>query len=207
VAPDVVWRALPNVVASAGLDFIDANQSAGYALAQHGINVLSYGENVAIFVEPGHAASTTIVEVVSKRALATNILATNWEDIILDGLGKALSNSLSGDSSAAAPQLAEHNVDASMTRYPESSFAALGDVSAVPTHYQHVRELYTAWLDKPLPRAFVVSDGGRADATWGTPNSQDEPPDAAERALKHCRDRGLQGCKVYAVDHRVVYIP
>ncbi|MBC8751573.1 MULTISPECIES: hypothetical protein [Paraburkholderia] len=203
VTPDIVWRSLPNVVTTAGLDFIDENQSAGYALAQHGINVLSYGENVAIFVEPGRTASTTIVEVVSKRAMATNILATNWEQIILDGLSKVLANG----SSTTAAHLVARDADTLTTRYPESNFAAIGDVSAVPTHDQHVRELYAAWLDKPIPRAFAVSDSGQANATWGTPTSQNEPPDAAERALKHCRDSGLQGCKLYAVDHRVVYVP
>ncbi|MFM0213844.1 hypothetical protein PQQ96_41410, partial [Paraburkholderia sediminicola] len=121
---------------------------------------------------------------------------------------QALGLSAKGSAPSDAPMaVLEHDVDTSMTRYPASNFAALRDVSAIPTRDQHVRELYVAWIDKPYPRAFAVSDSGQANATWGTPKSQAEPPDAAERALKHCRDRGLQGCKLYAVDDRVVYVP
>jgi hypothetical protein len=97
VTPDLIWRTLSDVVASAGLDLVDENESAGYALAQHGINALSYGENVAIFVEQGQTASTTIVEVVSMRAMTTNIFETNWEEIILNGLSKAIANLPSRD--------------------------------------------------------------------------------------------------------------
>jgi hypothetical protein len=119
-------------------------------------------------------------------------------------LGLSATGSAPSDASVAV--LAD-DVDTSMTSHPASNFAALGDVSAVPTRDPHVRELYLAWIDKPYPRAFVVSDSGQANATWGTPKSPTEPTDAAERALQHCRDRGLQGCKLYAVDDRVVYVP
>jgi hypothetical protein len=209
VSPDFIWRTLPDVVTSSGLDFIDENQSAGYALAQHGINPMSLGENVAIFVQPGQAASSTLVEVVSKRAMVTNVLATDWEEIILDALSNALARSSAHRTEVAAPPSVapEHDVDTSTTRYPGSNFAALQDVSAVPTHDEHVRELYAAWLQKPHPRAFAVADSGHANATWGIPTSKTEPTDAAERAMKHCRDRGLTGCKLYAVDDRVVYVP
>src|ERR1700722_10362192 len=53
VSQDVVWSLLPGVIQVAGLDYVDGNRSEGYALAQHSMNLLTYGENVAIFVEPG----------------------------------------------------------------------------------------------------------------------------------------------------------
>jgi hypothetical protein len=141
----------------------------------------------------------------SARNLGTAMGKTLGDAVATAGvLGSSANGSTPSDAPAAA---LGHDVDMSGTSYPASDFAALGDVSAIPTHDPHVRELYAAWIDKPYPRAFAVSASGQANATWGTPKSESEPADAAERALKHCRDRGLQGCKLYAVDDRVVYAP
>ncbi|GAC1527841.1 MAG: hypothetical protein NVS3B11_28560 [Collimonas sp.] len=50
------------------------------------MSAFSYGENVAMFVEPSGSKDKTKVEVVSKKTLATNVFATNWETVILDKL-------------------------------------------------------------------------------------------------------------------------
>ena len=47
-----VWRTLPGVARSIGLSVVGENKAEGYMLAQRGMTLLSYGENVAIFVEP-----------------------------------------------------------------------------------------------------------------------------------------------------------
>jgi len=89
VASDRVWQVLPSAVKSAGLDYVSGNKDEGYALAQRGLSVLSYGENVAIFIDKPTAASTK-VEVVSKKAMATNVFAPDWGQPILDKIAEML---------------------------------------------------------------------------------------------------------------------
>jgi hypothetical protein len=72
-----------------GLEIASKNREEGYVLAQKGITAFSYGENVAVFVEKIDDQSTK-VEVVSKKAMATNIFAWNWEKPILDRLSEIL---------------------------------------------------------------------------------------------------------------------
>ena len=89
VAPARVWQVLPNAVKQVGLDYVADNKEEGYAVAQRGISAFSYGENVAIFVDAAPSQSTK-VEVVSKRALATTIFATEWAKPILDKITELL---------------------------------------------------------------------------------------------------------------------
>ncbi len=83
---DTVWNAVLDVVSSSQLDLVSRDKEQGQMLAQRGMSALSYGQNVAIFVEPAGTASRTRVEVVSKRAVATDVLARNWETHILEAL-------------------------------------------------------------------------------------------------------------------------
>jgi hypothetical protein len=179
VNPDVIWSILPEVVRTAGLDYVDGNRLEGYALAQHSMNLLTYGENVAIFVEPGNDVSATRVEVVSKRALATNITATNWEETILDGLGRALKD--------------------------RSTQASVGAIEAVPYLDARGQEGYREWLTYGEHRAFAIS----ADGSWGAssdkPDVTGNANAASERALSLCRLTARNACNLYAVDHQVLW--
>jgi hypothetical protein len=179
VSQDVVWSLLPGVIQVAGLDYVDGNRSEGYALAQHSMNLLTYGENVAIFVEPGTDVSTTRVEVVSKRALATNITATNWEETILDGLGRALQG--------------------------RSSQVSIDSVGAVPYLDTRGRDGYREWLTYGEHRAFAIS----ADGSWGAssdkPDLAGNANAASERALDLCRLTAKRACSLYAIDHQVIW--
>lgn len=87
---DVVWNAAVETVKSSGLDLIVQNKEQGNILAQRGMTAFSYGEHVAVFVERTDDGTKTRVEVVNKRALATNITAANWETRILEALDKRL---------------------------------------------------------------------------------------------------------------------
>lgn len=49
---EVVWKTIPSVLTELGLPLVGENKQEGYILAQRGITAFSYGENVAIFVEP-----------------------------------------------------------------------------------------------------------------------------------------------------------
>ena len=83
---DEVWEAVISVVTGTQLSLVTKNKETGQILAQKGVSALSYGENVAIFVERVGSVVRTRVEVVSKKAMATNVFATNWEKNILEKL-------------------------------------------------------------------------------------------------------------------------
>ena len=53
------------------------NKQEGYILAKRGVTLASYGENVAIFIESVNGVTKTRAEVISKKAMATNIFASD----------------------------------------------------------------------------------------------------------------------------------
>jgi hypothetical protein len=83
---NTVWSAVLDVVNSSKLKLVSENRGEGQILAQRGMSALSYGENVAIFVESQGSDVKTRVEVVSKRTLSTTVFATNWEIKIFEEL-------------------------------------------------------------------------------------------------------------------------
>ncbi len=87
---DTVWDAVLDVVKTSKLDLVSEDKGRGQMLAQRGMSALSYGENVAIFVEKEGGEIRTRVEDVSKKALATTVLAKNWEEHILEELDSRL---------------------------------------------------------------------------------------------------------------------
>jgi len=86
---NTVWVTIPKAIEDLGLDLAGENKNEGYILAQKGITAASYGENVAVFATKIDEDKTK-VEVVSKKTLATNVLAWNWEKPILDKLSEML---------------------------------------------------------------------------------------------------------------------
>ena len=81
---------------------------------------------------------------------------------------------------------------------PNSGFAALADIGAVPYLSEHGREAYRAYLDKMTPRAFAVSPSGAW--CWA---EEGEDPD--KRALASCAQHSKQACQLYSVDNDVVW--
>lgn len=61
---------------------------------------------------------------------------------------------------------------------------------------------YEEFQDKPYPRAFVISDGGRYNAVWGRKNASTDS--VAEEALQKCKQMGRPNCRLYAVNGDVV---
>ena len=86
---ETVWEKTNQSLRILQLDVVESNQKEGYFLAKTGISAASWGEKVAIFIQKIDASSTR-VEVVSRKALATNIFAENWEPRILNTLGVLL---------------------------------------------------------------------------------------------------------------------
>jgi len=81
---------------------------------------------------------------------------------------------------------------------PETHFALLDDVGAVPYLADQGRAAYRAILGKQLPRAFAVSETG----AWGWAE-EGESPDY--RALASCQQSSSKPCHLYLVDDSVVW--
>jgi hypothetical protein len=91
VSIDKSWNATLKVLSKLKLDLVTENKMEGYILAQRGITAFSYGENIAIFLKTKNDQETE-VEVVSKRAMETNIFAPDWSKDIHEELQRALTN-------------------------------------------------------------------------------------------------------------------
>jgi len=91
---DEVWVAVIDIVTGTKLSLVTKNKQAGQILAQQGVSAFSYGENVAIFIESIGAEVRTRVEVVSKKAMSTNVFATNWETHIFEKLDLKLKQNI-----------------------------------------------------------------------------------------------------------------
>jgi hypothetical protein len=76
-----------------------------------------------------------------------------------------------------------------------TGFANAADVNAVPS--EAARLAYGDWLQKPPPRAFVLSSDGRP--FWAFNTSA-----AVQRAMDRCGERHT-GCRLYAYDDVVVW--
>lgn len=65
---------------------------------------------------------------------------------------------------------------------------------------------YTAYLGRPLPRAFAIAPNQHFAYTWGhTPFDKSLPSDPSERALLQCSRFAGVGCELFAVDNNVVF--
>lgn len=85
---ELVWQKSVEVIQESHLDLVSKDKEDGTILAQKGMSAFSHGENVAIFLN--REGDSTIVEVVSKRAIATNITAKNWTSYIFQKLNEKL---------------------------------------------------------------------------------------------------------------------
>lgn len=193
-----VWAVLPGVVRASGLDYVNGDKQQGMALAQRSISAFSYGENVAIFVSPVQSpskASQTRVEVVSKRTFAPNILATNWESVLLDGLATALAGRMTDTAAAPTPSSPLQHRDKVP---PPSAYAPIDDAQAIPYIGDKGRARYPLYLKAATPKAFVINQ--RGGWRWIANDS-----DAMRKTLAIClADPGAR-CWLYAVDDQVVW--
>lgn len=87
---DVVWDAVIASIKQSNLALVSESKESGTVLAQGSMSAFSYGENVAVFVERVDGKVSTRVEVVNKRALATNITAADWEARLIRALDERL---------------------------------------------------------------------------------------------------------------------
>lgn len=93
-------------------------------------------------------------------------------------------------------------------KYPETAFAQIDDVSAVPLNgSENCLRQYENWLKQKAPRAFAVGVNKGCGFSWGNqPKNPEDSPIPAERVITACeRVQGNGKCVLYAVDDRVVY--
>jgi dienelactone hydrolase len=81
---------------------------------------------------------------------------------------------------------------------PQSNFAALDDIDAVPYLSENGRSAYREYLAKMTPRAFAVSPSG----AWSWAEEGEDPD---RRALASCEEKSGQPCQLYSVDNHVVW--
>lgn len=86
---DTTWDAAVKALEKLKLDIATQNKSDGYILAQRGMSLFSAGENVAIFIKK-KGSTESEVEIVSKKAMKTNIFAPDWTDDIYKEITIAL---------------------------------------------------------------------------------------------------------------------
>lgn len=83
--------------------------------------------------------------------------------------------------------------------FPSTGFAALRDITRLPSASRVARRDYQQFISATLPRAFAVSADGQHWA-WSA-----NTPNSVETALTQCRQRAKRACVPYAVDERVVF--
>jgi S1-C subfamily serine protease len=89
-----------------------------------------------------------------------------------------------------------------------SGYADINDVDKLPMNDMKVRASYRKFLERPLPRAFALSDNGGTWVAWsGVPHDKHDSPDPAVRVLSGCEKYYQSRCRLYAVDNVVVYKP
>jgi hypothetical protein len=86
---DLVWNAVLDSVKATELALVSQNKQTGTILAQRSISFMSYGENVAVYIE-NVGRNKTRVEIINKRAMSTNIFAPDWEKRIFEQIDKRL---------------------------------------------------------------------------------------------------------------------
>lgn len=83
-------------------------------------------------------------------------------------------------------------------RPPATHFASVDNISAVPNLSDKGRAGYRDYLAKSAPRAFALSSSG----AWSWAEEGDDP---ADRALASCQKNSSTACKLYSIDHDVVW--
>ena len=86
---DTAWVAVYKALEKYKLAVATENKSEGYFLAQNSMSLLSYGENIAIFIKK-KSDTTTEIEIVSKKVVTTNIFASDWSKTIHNELADTL---------------------------------------------------------------------------------------------------------------------
>jgi hypothetical protein len=109
---------------------------------------------------------------------------------------------------AITPAADRSAADAGQPSHIASGFAAIDDLDAIPYLSDRGRRDYSEWLKQATPRAFAIAPNGYYWYTSGLrPREASLPTDPVERALLLCERNAKRPCKLYAVNHSVVWKP
>ena len=85
-----VWSSMLEVLGTTSLNIVSKDESEGVILARRKLNWFSFGENVAIYIEPFKGNASTQVEVVNVKRVESNKNTLDWETRIFTKLNRAL---------------------------------------------------------------------------------------------------------------------
>ena len=85
-----VWNSLLEVLGTTSLEVVSADKDKGEILAMRKLKWFSFGENVAIYVEPLQGGASTRVEIVNVKRVETNTNSLDWQTRIFTKLDRAL---------------------------------------------------------------------------------------------------------------------
>ena len=85
-----VWNSMLEVLGTTSLKIVSTDESKGEILARRKLTWFSFGENVAIYVEPTNDNASTRVEVIYVPRVESNTNYLDWETRIFTKLNRAL---------------------------------------------------------------------------------------------------------------------
>ena len=88
-----VWNSMLEVLGTTSLDIVSTDESEGVILARRKLTWFSFGENVAIYIEPVNGDASTRVEVINVKRVESNTNSLDWETRIFTKLDRALRES------------------------------------------------------------------------------------------------------------------
>ncbi len=87
---ETVWNSMLEVLGTTSLNIVSTDKSEGVILARRKLTWFSFGENVAIYIEPVNDNASTRVEVVNVKRVESNKNSLDWETRIFTKLDRAL---------------------------------------------------------------------------------------------------------------------
>jgi len=85
-----VWKSMLEVLGTTSLNIVSKDENEGVILARRKLTWFSFGENVAIYVEPTNDNASTRVEVINVKRVESNTNSLDWETRIFTKLDRAL---------------------------------------------------------------------------------------------------------------------
>jgi serine protease Do len=185
---------------SAGLvSSLRRNAQGQLVLIQTSAAISGGSSGGGLFDDQGRLIGLTTIGSVSGDAQNLNFaIPSQWISELPQRHAQARAAAQVASSAAGADAVSPtHDAPAS------EQFARLDDIDKLPFATERMRERYRYFLTRPLPRAFVISEGG----DWRLATGMQSPGTPAERALRECEQARTGRCIVYAVDDRVVWRP
>lgn len=87
---DLVWDSAVRVINNSELELVSKDKSRNLILAKRSMLPITTGERVAIYIEKTESPNRTKVEVISKKAIMTDMFAKDWTGYLLENLDAKL---------------------------------------------------------------------------------------------------------------------